>query len=122
MRTRAITFAAAMWVVLAACGDEAGDAQTQLAVRNGGSASIDATVSDGETELSFTGIAAGTTSNFQTATFGSLSALTVTVGTQTSSAELSEGEQNVVHVGADGKVERVVHTPAPAGGGNDDGW
>ena len=125
MNVRSITSAALVCValVLAACGKEESSTPTQVAVKNGGTASIDAKVSDGDTELSFDGVAAGTTSSFQTADFGALSALTVTVGTTNSTVDLGSGMRNVIEVGADAKVERVQHVSAPVSAeGGDKGW
>ena len=107
---------AAVLLALASCGSE--EDETQVAVRNGGSASIDVTIGDGSDELAFTGVAPGTTSSFKTASFGSLSGLTVTVGTQQSDVDLTEGRRNVVDVGADGKVTGVV---AQQGGSSEGG-
>lgn len=107
MQVRATWVVALVLFVLAAC---AGDAEedTEVAVSNAGTASIDAVVSDGETELRFVSVAANTTSTFQTATFGSLSGLTVSVGNVSSTIALTEGRGNVVNIGADGRVSGVV--------------
>ena len=100
MQVRATWAVVLVLLVFAGCGsDEAGD--TQVAVSNGGTASIDAVVSDGDT------VAASTTSSFQLAAFGSVSALTVSVGNVTSTANLTEGRSNVINIGADGKVSGV---------------
>ena len=93
--------------VLTACAGDAQD-ETEIAVSNAGTASIDAVVSDGDAELRFAGVAASTTSNFQVADFGSLSGLTVSVGSVKSTISLTEGSGNVVNIGADGKVSSVV--------------
>ena len=125
VRRQATSWAALVLVVIAACGGEEADdaAATQVAVTNEGSASIDATLSDGETELSFEGIAAGTTSGFQTASFDSLAQLTVTVGSATSRVDLGEGLLNVVSIGQGGEVSGVAATAPPSsGGGQDEGW
>ena len=93
MQVRATWAVVLVLLVFAGCGsDEAGD--TQVAVSNGGTASIDA-------------VAASTTSSFQLAAFGSVSALTVSVGNVTSTANLTEGRSNVINIGADGKVSGV---------------
>ena len=52
-------------------------------------------------------VAASATSSFQLAAFGSVSALTVSVGNVTSTANLTEGRSNVINIGADGKVSGV---------------
>jgi hypothetical protein len=107
MQVRTTWVVVLVLVVLAACAGDAGD-ETEVAVSNAGTASIDAVVSDGETELRFMGVAANTTSTFQAATFGSLSALTVSVGNVTSMIALTEGRSNVVNIGADGRVSGVA--------------
>jgi hypothetical protein len=124
MKTRTITCAALVGValLLAACGKEESSTPTEVAVKNDGTASIDAKVSDGDTELSFANVAAGTTSSFQTASFGALSALTVTVGTQSSTVDLGSGMRNVIEIGADAKVARVQHVSPPVSAGGDQGW
>lgn len=104
---------------IATCASE-GEGETRVAVRNGGAASIDAAVSDGDTELLFEGVAAGTTSIFQSAPFGSLSGLMVSVGSATSTIDLRAGESNIVDIGVDGKVTNVtVAVPVASEGG---GW
>ena len=106
MQVRATWAVVLVLLVFAGCGsDEAGD--TQVAVSNGGTASIDAVVSDGDMELRFDAVAASATSSFQLAAFGSVSALTVSVGNVTSTANLTEGRSNVINIGADGKVSGV---------------
>jgi hypothetical protein len=124
MRARATKWAALVVLLsFAACGKESdGDDATVVAINNGGTAAVDAVISDGDTELTFSDVAPGTTSGFQTATFGSLSALTVTVGSTTSNADLNAGARNVVNLAADGRVDRVVTQAAPSSGGGDDGW
>ena len=123
MRARSTKWAALVVVVaFAACGKESDDGATVVAINNGGTASVDAVISDGDTELTFDDVAPGTTSGFQTASFASLSALTVTVGSTTSNADLNAGARNVVNLGADGRVDRVVTQAAPSSGGGDDGW
>ena len=107
MQVRTTWVVALVLFVLAACAGDAED-ETEVAVSNAGTASIDAVVSDGEAELSFASVAANTTSSFQVANFGSLSGLTVSVGNVTSTISLTEGRSNVVNVGADGKVSGVV--------------
>jgi hypothetical protein len=121
MRVLSMTWVAVVLVGLLACGGEDEGDPTTVAVTNDGSASIDATLSDGETELSFHGVAAGTTSTFQTASFSSLSSLTMTVAGESSSVDLTEGLQNVVVIDADGKVKAVT-AQAPASSGGGDGW
>jgi hypothetical protein len=111
------TCTAVLLFALVACGGGDQAVPTEVAVKNGGSASIDATISDGKAKLVFNAVAAGTTSSFKTASFASLSALTVTVQTQTSSADISEGMRNVVTIGADGKVEGVITELAPTSSG-----
>ena len=101
-----------MLIALAACGD---DASTEAAIKNGSKADIDAIITDGQTELLFQGVAPGTTSNFKTVGFSTLTALTVKVGTQTSTANLTDGMMNVVTIGEDGTVKSVVATQ-PSGG------
>lgn len=124
MRARATKWAALVVVVsFAACGKESdGDDATVVAINNGGTASVDALISDGDTELTFSDVPPGTTSGFQTASFAALTALTVTVGNTTSNADLSAGARNVVNLGADGRVDRVVTQAAPSSGSGDDGW
>lgn len=104
-------------LLITACASDETD--TQVAIKNQGSTSIDATISDGKTELNFPAIAAGTSSTFQIATFGSLSALTVQVGDASSNIELSANQYNLVTVGTDGKVADVsvvVVSASTAGG------
>jgi hypothetical protein len=113
MQVRATWGIALVMLVLVSCSSE--EDETQLAVRNSGAASVSAAVSDGDTELRFDGVAAGTTSTFQTAVFGSLSGLTVRVGNVTSSIGLTEGERNVVDLGADGKVSSVFVAVSSSG-------
>ena len=123
MTMRMITCAAMVVLVgLVACGKEESATPTQVAINNTGTASINAKVSDGDTEMSFASVAAGTTSSFQTAHFGALSALTVTVGTQTSTVDLGSGVRNVIKVGADAKVAGVEHEAIPVSAGGDKGW
>ena len=119
MQVRATWAVALVLLGLAACSSE--EDETQVAVRNNGAASIDATVSDGDSELSFQAVAAGTTSTFQTATFGALSGLTVSVGSATSTISLTEGKSNVVDIGADGKVSGVS-AAVNSGSASEGGW
>ena len=107
MQVRVTWAVALVLYVLAACAGDAED-ETEIAVSNAGTASIDAEVSDGEAKLRFEGVAANTTSSFQVASFGTLSGLTVSVGSVTSTISLTEGSGNVVSIGADGKVSGVV--------------
>ena len=89
-----------------ACTNE--EAVTQVAITNHSTEqSIDATLSDGQSELAFSGIAAGTTSNFQRTAFSKLEGLELSVGSETSTLDLTEGDRNIVEVDAEGKVERV---------------
>lgn len=105
MLLRATPLVSLLLLLVTACATEETD--TQVAVKNQGSNSIDATISDGKTELEFMAVAAGTASMFQVATFGSLSALTVQVGDVSSTIELSEGKFNLVAVSPDSKVADV---------------
>ncbi len=110
--------AVALVLALATCGSSE-EAETQIAVRysaNGGL--LDATVSDGSAELRFQGVAAGVTSNFQSAMFDSLSGLTVRVGTVNSTVDLTEGASNIIDIDGDGKVTGVF---LPIGGGSETG-
>jgi hypothetical protein len=103
-----------LWlIVLAACASE--DAATEVAIHNLGTSPIDATVSDGKAPLEFAGVAAGTTSTFQTASFASLSGIMVSVGSVTSTTALTAAARNVVDVAADGTVG-VVHVQVIASG------
>jgi hypothetical protein len=106
-------------LAIAACGGE--EDETEVAVSNGNpTASIDAVISDGDTELRFEGVAAGTTSTFQIASFESFSGLTVRVGGVSSTIALSEGSRNLVNVAADGTATSVPL--ATSSGGGEGGW
>lgn len=108
-----------LWlIILAACASE--DAAAEVAIHNLGTGLINATVSDGKAPLEFAGVAAGTTSTFQIANFGSLSGIMVTVGSVTSTVALTDAARNTVDVAADGKVAGVrVEVIA---GGSEGGW
>jgi hypothetical protein len=114
------TGVAVLLFALAACGGEDQAGPTEVAVDNAGSASIDATISDGQVKLVFDAVAAGTTSTFKTASFASLSGLTVTVRSEMASVDLSEGRRNVVKIGADGKVVGVTAEQATTT--SSEGW
>jgi hypothetical protein len=105
MQVRARPIVLLWLIILAACAGE--DDVTEVAIHNLGTGPIDATVSDGKAPLEFAGVAAGTTSTFQTASFASLSGIMVSVGSVTSTTALTAAARNVVDIAADGKVAGV---------------
>jgi hypothetical protein len=105
MQVRARPIVLFCLIILAACASE--DVAAEVAIHNLGTDPIDATVSDGKAPLEFAGVAAGTTSTFQTVSFASLSGIMVSVGSVTSTTTLTAAARNVVDVAADGKVSGV---------------
>jgi redox-regulated HSP33 family molecular chaperone len=117
--TCAMGLLAALVLAAAACTNE--EASTQVAVRNSGDASIDAILGDGDSEMRFEAVAAGTTTSFRTFELDSVSGVTVGVGTQSSTVDLFDGDRNIIDVGPDSRVVRVTR-PARSSGSSSGGW